>query len=42
MTVTTVLANLIPILFEGGIGFDVMKPIAALIVSGMIHLVFVW
>ena len=36
MTVTAVLASLIPILWEGGIGSDVMKPIAAPIVGGMI------
>ena len=36
MTVTAVLASLIPILFESGIGSDVMKRIAAPIVGGMI------
>ena len=36
MTVTAVLASLIPILFESGIGSDVLKPIAAPIVGGMI------
>ena len=36
MTVTAVLASLIPILWESGIGADVMKPIAAPIVGGMI------
>jgi Cu(I)/Ag(I) efflux system membrane protein CusA/SilA len=36
MTLTAVLASLIPILFESGIGSDVMKPIAAPIVGGMI------
>ena len=36
MTVAAVLASLIPILFESGIGSDVMKPIAAPIVGGMI------
>jgi len=36
MTVTAVLASLIPILWESGIGSDVMKPIAAPIVGGMI------
>ena len=36
MTVCAVLASLIPILWEGGIGSDVMKPIAAPIVGGMI------
>ncbi len=36
MTVFAVLASLIPILWETGIGADVMKPIAAPIVGGMI------
>ena len=36
MTVAAVLASLIPILFESGVGADVMKPIAAPIVGGMI------
>jgi copper/silver efflux system protein len=36
MTVCAVLASLIPILFESRIGSDVMKPIAAPIVGGMI------
>jgi Cu(I)/Ag(I) efflux system membrane protein CusA/SilA len=36
MTVAVVLASLIPILRESGIGSDVMKPIAAPIVGGMI------
>jgi Cu(I)/Ag(I) efflux system membrane protein CusA/SilA len=36
MTVAAVLASLIPILTESGIGSDVMKPIAAPIVGGMI------
>jgi copper/silver efflux system protein len=36
MTVCAVLASLIPILFETGIGSDIMKPIAAPIVGGMI------
>lgn len=36
MTVCAVLAGLIPILWETGIGSDVMKPIAAPIVGGMI------
>ncbi|MGH9413296.1 MAG: efflux RND transporter permease subunit, partial [Terriglobales bacterium] len=35
MTVAAVLASLIPILVETGIGSDVMKPIAAPIVGGM-------
>ncbi|HET8921732.1 MAG TPA: CusA/CzcA family heavy metal efflux RND transporter [Candidatus Acidoferrum sp.] len=36
MTVCVVLASLTPILWESGIGSDVMKPIAAPIVGGMI------
>jgi len=36
MTVTAVLASLVPILWESGIGSDVMKPIAAPVVGGMI------
>ncbi len=36
MTVTVVLASLVPILWESGIASDVMKPIAAPIVGGMI------
>ena len=36
MTVAAVLASLAPILWEAGIGSDVMKPIAAPIVGGMI------
>jgi Cu(I)/Ag(I) efflux system membrane protein CusA/SilA len=36
MTVTAVLGSLAPILWETGIGSDVMKPIAAPIVGGMI------
>jgi len=36
MTVCAVLASLIPILWESGVGSDVMKPIAAPIVGGMI------
>jgi Cu(I)/Ag(I) efflux system membrane protein CusA/SilA len=36
MTVTAVLASLVPILWESGIGSDVMRPIAAPIVGGMI------
>jgi Cu(I)/Ag(I) efflux system membrane protein CusA/SilA len=36
MTVCVVLASLIPILWESGIGSDVMKPIAAPLVGGMI------
>jgi AcrB/AcrD/AcrF family len=36
MTISVVLASLIPILWETGVGSDVMKPIAAPIVGGMI------
>ncbi len=36
MTVVAVIASLVPILWETGIGSDVMKPIAAPIVGGMI------
>jgi Cu(I)/Ag(I) efflux system membrane protein CusA/SilA len=36
MTVCAVLASLIPILWETGVGADVMKPIAAPLVGGMI------
>jgi len=36
MTVCAVLASLIPILWESGVGSDVMKPIATPIVGGMI------
>jgi len=36
MTVTAVIRSLAPILWESGIGSDVMKPIAAPIVGGMI------
>jgi Cu(I)/Ag(I) efflux system membrane protein CusA/SilA len=36
MTVTAVLASLAPLLWASGIGSDVMKPIAAPIVGGMI------
>jgi Cu(I)/Ag(I) efflux system membrane protein CusA/SilA len=36
MTVCVVLASLIPILWESGISSDVMKPIAAPLVGGMI------
>jgi Cu(I)/Ag(I) efflux system membrane protein CusA/SilA len=36
MTVTAVVLSLAPILWETGIGSDVMKPIAAPIVGGMI------
>jgi Cu(I)/Ag(I) efflux system membrane protein CusA/SilA len=36
MTVTAVLASLMPILWETGVGSDVMKPIAAPIVGGMV------
>jgi Cu(I)/Ag(I) efflux system membrane protein CusA/SilA len=36
MTVTAVILSLAPILWEPGIGWDVMRPIAAPIVGGMI------
>jgi copper/silver efflux system protein len=36
MTVSAVLASLVPILWETGVGSDVMKPIAAPIVGGML------
>ncbi|MBZ5501686.1 MAG: CusA/CzcA family heavy metal efflux RND transporter [Acidobacteriia bacterium] len=36
MTVCVVLASLVPILWETGVGADVMKPIAAPVVGGMI------
>jgi Cu(I)/Ag(I) efflux system membrane protein CusA/SilA len=36
MTVTAVLASLVPILWMTGVGSDVMKPIAAPIVGGMV------
>jgi hypothetical protein len=36
MTVCVVLTSLIPILWESGVGSDVMNPIAAPIVGGMI------
>jgi copper/silver efflux system protein len=36
MTVAAVLASLAPVMWESGIGSDVMKPIAAPIVGGMI------
>ncbi len=36
MTVCVVLASLVPILWESGIGADVMKPIAAPMVGGMV------
>ena len=36
MTVSVVLASLVPILWESGIGSDVMKPIAAPLVGGMV------
>jgi Cu(I)/Ag(I) efflux system membrane protein CusA/SilA len=38
MTVTAAILSLAPILWESGIGSDVMKPIAAPIVGGMITL----
>ena len=36
MTVTVVMASLIPIMWSSGVGSDVMKPIAAPIIGGMI------
>jgi Cu(I)/Ag(I) efflux system membrane protein CusA/SilA len=36
MTICAVLARLVPILWESGISSDVMKPIAAPIIGGMI------
>jgi copper/silver efflux system protein len=36
MTVTVVMASLIPIMWSNGVGSDVMKPIAAPIIGGMI------
>jgi Cu(I)/Ag(I) efflux system membrane protein CusA/SilA len=36
MTVTVVLASLVPIMWSEGVGSDVMKPIAAPIIGGMI------
>jgi Cu(I)/Ag(I) efflux system membrane protein CusA/SilA len=36
MTVTVVMASLVPIMWSSGVGSDVMKPIAAPIVGGMI------
>jgi copper/silver efflux system protein len=36
MTVTVVMASLIPILWSTGVGSDVMKPIAAPIIGGMV------
>jgi copper/silver efflux system protein len=36
MTVTVVMASLVPIMWSTGIGSDVMKPIAAPIIGGMI------
>jgi Cu(I)/Ag(I) efflux system membrane protein CusA/SilA len=36
MTVAAVLASLVPILWESGVGSDVMKPIAAPIVGGIV------
>ena len=36
MTVAVVMISLAPILWETGIGYDVMKPIAAPVVGGMV------
>ena len=36
MTVSVVMAGLLPILWSSGVGSDIMKPIAAPIVGGMV------
>ena len=36
MTVTVVMAALLPIMWSTGVGSDVMKPIAAPIIGGMV------
>jgi copper/silver efflux system protein len=36
MTVSVVMAGLLPILWSTGVGSDVMKPIAAPVVGGMV------
>jgi Cu(I)/Ag(I) efflux system membrane protein CusA/SilA len=36
MTVTVVMASLVPIMWSTGVGSDIMKPIAAPIIGGMI------
>ena len=36
MTVTVVMASLVPIMWSGGVGSDIMKPIAAPIIGGMV------
>jgi Cu(I)/Ag(I) efflux system membrane protein CusA/SilA len=36
MTVTVVMASLVPIMWSSGVGSDVMKPIAAPIIGGMV------
>jgi Cu(I)/Ag(I) efflux system membrane protein CusA/SilA len=36
MTVSVVMASLVPIMWSGGVGSDVMKPIAAPIIGGMV------
>jgi Cu(I)/Ag(I) efflux system membrane protein CusA/SilA len=36
MTVTVVMVGLVPIMWSSGVGSDVMKPIAAPIIGGMI------
>jgi Cu(I)/Ag(I) efflux system membrane protein CusA/SilA len=36
MTVTVVMASLVPIMWSAGVGSDVMKPIAAPIIGGMV------
>jgi Cu(I)/Ag(I) efflux system membrane protein CusA/SilA len=40
MTVSVVLASLVPVLWETGVGSDVMKPIAAPLVGGMVTSTF--
>jgi Cu(I)/Ag(I) efflux system membrane protein CusA/SilA len=36
MTVTVVMASLVPLMWSTGVGSDVMRPIAAPIIGGMI------
>ena len=36
MTVSVVMAGLVPILWSTGVGSDIMKPIAAPIIGGMV------
>jgi len=35
MTVTTVVAGLVPVLFSSGTGSEIMKPLAAPVLGGM-------